>query len=158
MNTTKAGNALSTPLVSGIATGCLLLLAGCATTGNQTGSATQATPDRFAQVDTNHDGKLSPTEASDYFVRQVFEGRDLNHDGKLTWAEWNVPGAGQSKARFNAADKDKDGSLSMEEALAYGRQRQIFAKEFKEADTNHDGFVTREEAKAYSASKEGPPQ
>ena len=113
--------------------------------------------DRFAKADTNHDDKLSPTEASDYFVVIIFDARDLNHDGKLTWAEWNVPGSGRSRADFNAADTNKDGSLSLNEALAYGRKRGVFKKEFQEADTNHDGYVTREEANIYYASREGPP-
>lgn len=145
-------------LASCLATGCLLGFAGCASGSNQAGSASGATPDRFAQADTNHDGKLSPDEASDYFVGQIFASRDLNHDGKLTWEEWNVPGADQSKAKFNAADKNKDGSLSLEEALAYGRERHAFEKEFKKADTNHDGFVTRKEAQAFQADTEGPPR
>ena len=123
-----------------------------------TSSSSDTSADRFAQADTNHDGKLSRDEANDYFVGQIFDSRDLNHDGQLTWDEWNVPGAGRSKAKFNAADTNKDGSLSREEALAYGRQRGAFDKEFQEADTNHDGYVTQEEAQAYYASKEGPPR
>ena len=87
----------------------------------------------------------------------IFDSRDLNHDGQLTWAEWNVADSGESKANFDAADTNKDGSLSLNEALAFGRKRGVFKKEFQEADTNHDGYVTREEAKAYYASKEGPP-
>ena len=138
--------------------GCVLALVGCATSGSQTGSTTGEAPDRFAQADKNHDGKLSPDEASDYFVGQIFASRDFNHDGELTWEEWNVPGADRSKAKFNAADTDKDGSLSLQEALAYGRKRHAFQKEFQEADTNHDGYVTREEAQAYSGSREGPPR
>ena len=120
-------------------------------------TSSPASEDRFAKVDTNHDGKLSPTETSDYFATSVFDGRDLNHDGKLTWDEWNVPGSGRTKANFDAADTNKDGSLSLNEALAYNRKRGVFKKEFQEADTNHDGYVTREEANAYYASKEGPP-
>jgi EF hand len=113
--------------------------------------------DRFAKADTNHDGKLIPTEASDYFVTSVFDGRDVNHDGNLTWDEWTVPGSGRSKANFDAADTNKDSSLSLDEALAYGRKRGVFKEEFQEADTNHDGYVTREEAKAYYASQDNPP-
>jgi Ca2+-binding EF-hand superfamily protein len=130
-----------------------MVFTSCSTT-----SKTSAAPDRFAEADTNHDGKLSPQEASDFFVTSIFDSRDLNRDGKLTWDEWNVPGAGRSKAKFESADTDKDGSLSLDEAKAYGRKRGLFKKEFQEADSNHDGFVTREEAKAYSASKEGPPR
>jgi hypothetical protein len=127
----------------------------------QTTSQTASTPsadDRFAKADANHDGKLSPDEASDYFVANIFASSDQNHDGKLTWEEWNVPGSGRTKAKFDAADTNHDGSLTLEEALAYGRKRHAFKKEFDEADTNHDGYVTLEEAKAYYAGKEGPPR
>ena len=119
---------------------------------------TSESTDRFAAADTNHDGKLSRDESVAYFVRIIFESRDANHDGKLTWEEWNVPGSGRTKKQFDAADTDKDGTVSMEEAIAYGRKVGLFSKEFREADTNHDGYVTREEAQAYYASKEGPPR
>lgn len=127
-------------------------LFGCQSTNPPAGE------DRFAQADTNHDGRLSPDEASDYFVRQIFASRDLNHDGQLTWEEWHVPGAEQSKANFTKADTNHDGQLSAEEAQAWGRSHHLFAKEFREADMNHDGYVTREEAQSYYASKEGSPR
>ena len=145
------------PLIC-LAGACLLALFGCSTTSTQTGSANGESVDRFAQADTNHDGKLSPDEASNYFVAQIFASRDFNHDGELTWQEWNVPGADRSRAKFDAADTNKDGSLSLQEALNYGRKRHAFEKEFREADTNHDGFVTREEAQAFAAGTEGPPR
>ena len=125
----------------------------CKTTTSNT-----AAEDRFAQADRNHDGKLSQNEANDYFVTQIFAGSDQNHDGKLTWAEWNVPGSGQSKARFDTAAANKDGNVSLSEALASGQKQGAFNREFAEADTNHDGYVTREEAEAYYASKEGLPR
>ena len=130
----------------------LTALSSCQTTSNPPAE------DRFAKADANHDGKLSPDEASDYFVSNIFASADQNQDGKLTWEEWNVPGSGRTKAKFNAADTNHDGALTLEEALAYGRKRHAFKKEFDEADTNHDGFVTREEAQAYYASREGPPR
>ena len=87
---------------------------------------------------------------------QIFAGADQNHDGRVTWNEWNVPGSGRSKVRFDAADTNKDGSVSLAEAQAYGQKKGVFNKDFAEADANHDGNVTREEAQAYYASKEGP--
>jgi hypothetical protein len=48
--------------------------------------------------------------------------------------------------------------LSLKEALAYGRRRHAFEKEFRKADTNHDGYVNRDEAKKYVADTEGPPR
>ena len=125
----------------------------CKTTNNTT---TTVTEDRFAQADRNHDGKLSQGEANNYFVSQIFSGADQNHDGQVTWDEWNLPGSGRSRTRFDAADTNKDGSVSLTEAQAYGQKKGVFNKEFAEADTNHDGNVTREEAQAYYASKEGP--
>src|SRR5436190_1025354 len=117
--------------------GAAMTFISCSTTKTSSTSG----EDRFAQADTNHDGKLSPNEASDYFVHTIFASRDMNGDGKLTWDEWNVPGSGRSKAKFETADTDKNGTLSLDEALAYGRKRGVFKKEFQEADTNHDGFV-----------------
>lgn len=86
----------------------------------------------------------------------MFTGRDLNHDGALTWEEWNVPGAVGNKTRFEAADTNNDGGLSLDEALGYGRKRGVFEKDFDAADTNNDGYVTREEAQIYYGSTEGP--
>ena len=122
--------------------------------------STQSSPggDRFAAADANHDGKLTPEEASDYFATEIFASRDFNHDGKLTWEEWNVPGSGRTKKQFDAADTNHDGFVTLEEAKAYARKVGLFRKEFREADKNHDGYVTREEAQAYYASKEGPPR
>jgi len=134
----------------------LIAFVSCRTT--KSGSKTESSEQRFARADTNHDGKLSPNEASDYFVREIFAGRDLNHDGKLSWEEWNVPGSGRTKAQFDAADTNKDGVVSLEEGLAWGRKHGVYRKQFREADTNHDGYVTFAEAKAYYASKEGPPR
>ncbi|HJU11489.1 MAG TPA: hypothetical protein VJ728_11460, partial [Candidatus Binataceae bacterium] len=59
---------------------------------------------------------------------------------------------------FDAADKNKDGIVTLAEARAYGRKRGVYAEEFHKADANHDGYVTREEAKAFQASTEGPPR
>jgi hypothetical protein len=127
-----------------------LTFTSCKTTGEA------KKPDRFAAADLNHDGKLSQAEASDYFVSNVFEGRDANHDGKVSWEEWNVPGSGRSKKDFDAADTDKDGALSGQEAIAYGRKRHLFQKDVRAADADHDGYVTKAEAEKYYASKEGP--
>ena len=140
------------PILSRLVLACAIaLFAGCQTTQTQPGTT------RFDKADTNKDGKLSRAEATDYFVTDLFESRDTNHDKKLTWQEWNVPGAGVSKARFDSRDTNKDGVISLDEALVAGRKDSYFAKAFVAADKNKDGFVTKQEAQAYYASKEGPP-
>ena len=50
-------------------------------------AAPSPAPDRFAQADSNYDGKLSRDEASDYLVIEIFTSRDANHDGYLSRAE-----------------------------------------------------------------------
>lgn len=44
--------------------------------------------------------------------------------------------------RFTAADTDKDGKLSQEEAA---KDSTYLAEKFSERDTNHDGFLSWEE-------------
>ena len=51
-------------------------------------AAPSPAPDSFAQADSNHDGKLSRDEASDYLVIEIFTSRDANHDGRMTVVEW----------------------------------------------------------------------
>ena len=132
-------------------TGLLISLTACHTTQTQPGNR------RFQKVDTNKDGKLSRSEVDDYFVTDIFEGRDTNHDGKLTWEEWNVQGADVNKARFYSHDRDKDGTVSLDEARAYGRKSKLLNQAFNEADTDKDGYLTQAEARAYYGSKEGAP-
>lgn len=112
---------------------------------------------RFDKVDTNKDGKLSRAEADKYFVTVIFESRDRNHDERLTWEEWNVPGAGLSKARFDKYDTNKDGWISLDEALVYGQQSKMLNETFRSADTDKDGYLSRAETLAYYGSKEGAP-
>lgn len=52
----------------------------------------------------------------------------------------NGPGGGHPHARFEEADADGDGALSLDEFLAQGDPR------FDRMDANGDGFVTTEEA------------
>jgi hypothetical protein len=130
----------------------VVTLTSCQTTSDSSGA------NQFAKTDLNHDGKLSQDEASNYLANIMFESRDLNHDGKVTWEEWKVPGEPQNKARYNAADTNKDRTVSRDEALAFGRNRRFFGENFRSVDTNRDGFVTQAEAQAYYGSKEGSPR
>jgi hypothetical protein len=107
---------------------------------------------RFNAADTNHDGKLSPDEASDFLVGEIFDLRDANHDGKMTEKEWT----GGDPARleeFKKRDTNHDGIVTKEEALAYGRKYGITKKLFEEADENHDGYLSRAEAQTYYADR-----
>ena len=118
-------------------------------------AATSPAPDRFAQADANHDGKLSRDEASDYLVIEIFTSRDANHDGRMTVVEWT--GSDPTRAAdFKKRDANHDGIVTMNEAITYGRAHGIANEIMKEADKNHDGYLSRAEVKAYYASREGP--
>ena len=112
--------------------------------------------DAFSQADTNHDGKLSRNEASDFLVIEIFISRDANHDGRLTLVEWTGGDPGRA-ADFKKRDANHDGIVTKKEAIAYGRAHGVANQIMKEADTNHDGALSRAEVKAYYASREGPP-
>ncbi len=129
----------------------LSIFTACQTTSSTAGNS------RFDKADADKDGKLSKIEVSDYFVSNIFESRDTNHDQKLTWTEWKVEGVKVAKTRFNSYDTNKDGSVTLEEALVYGRKHGVFEEAFVESDTNKDGFVTLVEVQAYYGSKEGRP-
>ena len=134
----------------------LVSLSACATNTNpQTNELSPAGAKRFDQADTNHDGKLSRDEASDYLVIEIFDSRDANHDGKMTEQEWTGGDASRA-ADFKKRDANHDGVVTKQEAIAYGRKHGVVIVIMKEADTNHDGYLERSEVKAYYASREGP--
>lgn len=139
----------------------LLLAAGAlfAFQANGNPPATETAPvagtDAFSQADTNHDGKLSRDEASDYLVIEIFESRDANHDDRMTLEEW-VGGDPTRSADFKKRDANNDGIVTKKEATAYGRAHGVVNEIMPEADTNHDGALSRAEMKAYYASREGP--
>src|SRR5207249_11297810 len=119
-------------------------------------AATNPAPDRFAQADSNHDGKLSRDEASDYLVIEIFTSRDANHDGRMTVVEWTGGNPGRM-ADFKKRDANHDGIVTEKEAIAYGRAHRVANQIMLEADKNHDGYLSPAEGKDYYASREVPP-
>ena len=130
----------------------LLLLNACQTTA----PVEESLEARFHRADTNKDGKLSREEASDFYVRNVFDSRDENHDGKLTTTEWWPGDDAAQRAMFDRCDTNQDGVVTLAEGLAWGRTNQGWGGLMMEADTNGDGFITLAEASAFLGSKEGP--
>ncbi len=111
---------------------------------------------RFTRADANQDGKLSREEVSDFTVHNVFAARDTNKDGKLSLLEWSPDKDPTEVAGFKKQDHNKDGFLSLDEALQWGRTNQGWGEIMTAADRDGDGFISPAEAKAYIASKEGP--
>lgn len=88
----------------------------------------------FAQVDTNHDGKLSRDEIA----------AAQQHDVEAAKAMM----AKQLEAAFKKLDTNKDGKLSLEEFMASEPQVRPTStpdQVLQQLDTNHDGKVSAEE-------------
>lgn len=109
--------------------------------------------ERFAQMDTDHDGALTKAEFLSE-AASVFDAMDADSSGALTKEEYMAVRMGpqgggnparqetmqaRKAARFQPMDTDGDGRVNRAEFLA-GHER-----EFALADRNGDGRVTAEE-------------
>lgn len=134
-----------------LATACFALLClagvGCQTTNSD---------DRFKQADADGSDTLSRDEVNEYLIPPVFASRDANRDGKLTKTEWLVDSDAAQERVFRDHDTDRDGAVTLPEALAYARKRGIGKQFVQEADRNKDGVLSRAEVAAFYGSKEGP--
>jgi Ca2+-binding EF-hand superfamily protein len=129
-------------------------------------SAPKRASKMFDRLDTNHDGQVTLAEAEagraarktatgkqkNRAPSSLFAKADANKDGIVTRAEFDAATAtGKIRIRrasmrgsaivrhFDAADLNKDGRLSLQEAQAAALQQ------FDAADVNHDGVLSPNE-------------
>lgn len=106
----------------------------------------------FEKADADKDGKLSEDEAKNagfFTTDQSFDKVDSDHDGQVTVLE--LGDAVQKRLRAylsdsDAADTDKDGFVSEDEAKASGSS---ILDIFRRADRDGDGKVARDEIDIY---------
>ncbi len=110
--------------------------------------------DRFSSADLDKNGLLTLEEVSDYFITGLFSSLDKDGDAKLTAEEWSASHDAGQAGVFAERDANKDGVLTIPEAVKYARTKGMVAQVFNEVDTNSDKLVSREEALAYYGSKE----
>lgn len=124
----------------------LILATQAATSGaipapDPSGRATEATTVVSAtalhrKMDADGDGYVTPVEMAGFITKSMnglkIPGTDSAH-----------PLPPLSAAFFKAADTDKDGRISLAEAIAGAK------RDFALQDTNHDGVVTPEERMAF---------
>jgi Ca2+-binding EF-hand superfamily protein len=140
----------------------LLAVCGCATALAQ--SSTQAKPQAqqsgifwVGDLDTNHDGRISPQEAAAMpGIAKNFALLDLNHDGYLTmsevqamWAQQIAQSAQASEsgraAAFDKCDTKRAGKLKQDELT---KCMPRVATNFKALDSDKDGYLSKAEVLA----------
>ena len=94
-------------------------------------------------ADKNRDGKIGRIEFLNR-MREAFFFVDVDKDGFLTVEEYRLI-QGADLRRFAAADRNKDGRVSLDEFL------KAVSGDFDAADRNDDGVLEEEEVKAWIA-------
>jgi Ca2+-binding EF-hand superfamily protein len=111
----------------------------------------------FKKADKDHDGKLTREEAKALpRVAKNFDQIDADKDGTVSLDEIYASAKriakeieAKDKAKFEAADKDHDGTLDREEAKAFPR----ISKNFDKIDANKDGKLSQDEIKNYATAQ-----
>lgn len=98
------------------------------------------------RADLNKNGKISTEELNKALVKAVFEAADENRDGSVTFEEWKQVFPDSTKKKFQAHDLGKNGSFTLEEALTYCKKHKTFDKLVGKVDSNGDGIIDKEEA------------
>ena len=154
-------------LIGAAALGLVMVPALAQDRGGKAGPVTRAdvearVKDRFAKIDANRDGSVTPAEMRTHAQGKKAERRDkrfdaldANNDGAVSKSEFDAaPVANEGKRKrgmrmmraargmWKAADVNGDGQISLTEALARPLER------FDRADTNRDGVMTPDERKA----------
>jgi Ca2+-binding EF-hand superfamily protein len=96
---------------------------------------------RFDEIDTNHDGKISLDEMKVAWKDRMTQVRGYKHDGPMGGplgrkGEHPMMGGG---AHLALLDTNKDGKISWDEMSAAVKAH------FDQLDANHDGFIDASE-------------
>jgi Ca2+-binding EF-hand superfamily protein len=129
-------------LALGVVAGGSLLLASSAFAGSDSAQIA----DKFAAMDTNQDGKISPDEHA-VGAKMMFDKMDANRDGQVTAAEMQAARPDKGKGmpaseKIKVVDVNGDGAVSAEEHAAGAKAM------FDKMDSDRDGYLTKSEMEA----------
>jgi Ca2+-binding EF-hand superfamily protein len=94
-------------------------------------------------ADRNKDGRIGRVEFLER-MKEAFFFIDNDKDGSVVVVEYQLIQVGDPK-RFAAADRNKDGKLTLDEFL------KAVSADFDDADRNDDGVIDEEEMKVWIA-------
>ena len=116
-----------------------VLVASCASSG----------PSGFELADVDDDQKITLRELSDHVTVQVFKEGDLDCDGYLSFGEWRKLAPELDPSVFKDRDRNGDGRISLEEGIAFTREKKTFYPMFEGLDDDGDSVISAAEARQF---------
>lgn len=101
---------------------------------------------KFHVADANGDGKLSLEEARKFEHKRVFDLIDYDHNGSISLLEALDIAPEVNRSKFNEYDLNRDGKVSLAEFEKVQTKKGYAKLRFEAADRDGDGFVTLQEA------------
>ena len=108
----------------------------------------KADRDKFHSADTNSDGMLTLEESHQFELRRVFNLIDYDQNGVVSLQEAKDIAPEFTRSKFDAFDRNRDAKVTFQEYYPVQKSKGYVKQRFEAADTDRNGFVTLKEADA----------